>query len=102
MLALGFFESGNRSRRGAEEIEEVNEVGTGGGGRIFTGEARVATEFGERNAELFAWREEDGTLDEIFEFANVAGPGIVGEASMASAGMYSTALLSWRLNLWTK
>jgi len=49
--------------------------------------------------QLLAGERQDGAFDEIFQFANVAGArSIAWRASMASAGMYSTPLLSWRLN----
>src|ERR1700675_78941 len=36
-------------------------------------------QFGDRDAEFSARREEDRALYEIFELANIAGPGISGE-----------------------
>ncbi len=39
----------------------------------------VMLEFGQRNAEDFCGRENDGALDEVFEFAHVAGPVIAFE-----------------------
>src|SRR5690349_20211757 len=76
VLALGLFKCGDRGRGGSQS----GEVGRGvsAGGRIFAviGEGR-GVQFGERNAKFLAGREEHGALDEIFEFADVARPGII-------------------------
>ena len=41
------------------------------------GSAGEFLKFGDGDAKFFSWREQDGAFDEIFEFADVARPGVV-------------------------
>src|SRR5207245_2147745 len=71
VLALGFLERGD-GRGNCEGCQ-------GGRGRGAFGDGSGGLELGERDAKVFPRREQDGALDEVFEFADVAGPGIVDE-----------------------
>src|SRR4029077_20835621 len=49
----------------------------GGRGIFARGWRRRRFEFGKRNAKILARREKKGAFDEVLEFADVAGPGVV-------------------------
>jgi len=80
------------SRVEIEEVGEVDEVkevkdakderGIGASG----GREGRGFQFGEGDAQLLAGREQDGTFDEVFQFANVAGPRIVREGVQGIGG----------------
>ncbi len=61
-----------RSASSRVEIEEAERQGGSGG-------QASGFQFGERDTQLFSGRKQDGAFDEVFEFADVAGPGIVRE-----------------------
>src|SRR5882724_10783531 len=64
MLSFGFFQRGHRSSSG------------NGDRRFLRGRGQRVAQFGERNAEFLAGRKNHGALEQIFEFANVARPGV--------------------------
>jgi len=81
-----------------EEAEVVKEAGEGSAPAA----ARVADLSSDRGTRSSLPERGHGAFNEIFELADVAGPGIIREGVHASAGTYSTVLLRWRLIFWTK